>query len=569
MTFAPLPAGAVLRDRYRILETLGESRVATTYLAEVVDSGERCVVKELSVGRVIRTSTGAESFSGDFTKLIELFEREARVLANLSHAGVPRLLEHFTEEGDGSARLYMVQEFVAGRNLAELVEGGRHFSESEVVSIGRAVAEILAHLHALSPPLVHRDIKPSNVMLADDGTVHLIDFGAVKTTLEVDDLGGQTVVGTYGYMPLEQYEARALPASDVYALGATLLYLLSHKAPHELPRRGVRLDFQRHVNVSDGVAGVLERMVEPAAEDRYADGGEVRRALEDAARPASRPLARPTAPRDLVRVAVAAGVVAITGVVWLMMRLPVPAAAPPGAATGTETGAGRMAPVRPVDGVLAVDLYRDFRYVSRGWPMGRSVAQTGIGALRDRPREELSGPAFTGGPDRVLHGALPLGNGPDPLLAFVLARVDGTWELWVDGNNDEDMDNDGPPHFNEGSGTVMAAAVTVTVEVATDAGESFTHPYDLWVWFNPDDGSDAILGRFYGRNHWAGELEVDGVAYPATAFEMDHHDALYREAGLCVDLDLDGECQEARELFRDGEVVRFPLSSVRLSLRYP
>lgn len=577
MSAAPLPAGTLLRGRFEIVETLGQSRVATTYLAKDGRSKRRCVVKELSVSQVIRTSTGAESYSGDFTKLIELFEREARVLANLTHPGVPRLIDHFTVDEAGSARLYTVQELVAGKNLASLVEAGRHFSESEVVAIGRGVAGILAHLHALSPPLVHRDIKPSNIMLSDKGAVHLIDFGAVKTTLEQDDLGGQTVVGTFGYMPIEQYEARALPASDVYALGATLLYLLSHRAPQDLPRRGLKLAFRGHVNISDGLARILERMVEPAPGDRFVSGREVREALDrlgDARR-----WRVPSVPSRRVVAAAAALVAVLIGVAisWLSVAGPVPFAESPLAEPGTPAGGEpepeppeRPArPVRPAGGELVVSLYRDFRYRPEGFPMGRAVGSTGLGTLAAQPREALIPPRFGTPPSERHFGAFPLGNGQDRQVALVLALVGGTWELHVDQNNDEDLSNDGPPLFNQGTGKLMAASVDVEAEVVSEGGGPTLRPYRLWVWFDRAEERGPIEGRFYATSHYAGEIEVDRRTYSASAFEDSNPDALYRESGLCIDLDGDGECQEDREVFRDGDVVPFPGAPQTLRLRYP
>ncbi|MDP2957381.1 MAG: serine/threonine-protein kinase [Longimicrobiales bacterium] len=575
MPATPLPAGTLLRDRYEIVETLGQSRVATTYVAKDLRSRRSCVVKELSVSQVIRTSTGAESYSGDFTKLIELFEREARVLANLTHPGVPRLIDHFTEDEAGSARLYTVQERVGGKNLQSLVEGGRHFREDEVVAIGRAVASILAHLHALSPPLVHRDIKPSNIMLSDKGAVHLIDFGAVKTTLEQDDLGGQTVVGTFGFMPIEQYEARALPASDVYALGATLLFLLSHRAPHELPRRGVKLDFRRHVNVSDSLARILERMVEPAPEDRYASGREVREALDrvgDAPR-----WKTPSVPSRRVVAAAAALVAVLIGVAisWLSVAGPVPFAESPlaepraPAEPEPETPGRPPRPVRPVGGELVVNLYRDFRYRPEGFPMSRAVGSSGLGTLAAQPREALIPPRFGTPPSERHFGAFPLGNGQDREVAFVLALVGGTWELHVDQNNDEDLSDDGPPLFNQGTGKLMAASVDVEAEVVSEGGGPTLRPYRLWVWFDRAEERGPIEGRFYATSHYAGEIEVDRRTYSASAFEDSNPDALYRESGLCIDLDGDGKCQEDREVFRDGDVVPFPGAPQTLRSRYP
>ncbi len=200
----------VLRDRYELIATLGGGSGSTTYLALDSESAARCVVKELSVGEVVRGHRGAHSFdSDDFTKLIELFEREARVLAHLDHAGIPRFIDHFTESTDDT-RLYTVQEYVEGETLEALVASGRHFTEDEAIDLCRQVTEILGYLHGHSPPLIHRDIKPSNVILAADGTAHVVDFGSVRNVVGGDDLDGRTIVGTYGYMPIEQYEARAL-----------------------------------------------------------------------------------------------------------------------------------------------------------------------------------------------------------------------------------------------------------------------------------------------------------------------------------------------------------------------
>ncbi len=275
-----MTAGAVLRDRFRIDGTLGAGHSSTTYLAFDTESGVSCVVKELSVARAIDSSSEAQSYDpADFTKVVELFEREARILSHLAHPGVPRLIDHFTDESGGDTHLYTVQEHIEGQTLQALVEGGRHFSEAEARQFLRRTAEILDHLHQLSPPLVHRDIKPSNILIGPGDSVHLIDFGAVKTAMATDDLDGKTIVGTFGYMPIEQYEARALPASDIYALGGTMVYLLSHRAPHELPRQGLKLDFRSHVNVSGGFAELIARMMEPDWQDRHQSGGELLHAL--------------------------------------------------------------------------------------------------------------------------------------------------------------------------------------------------------------------------------------------------------------------------------------------------
>jgi serine/threonine protein kinase len=256
-----------LKDRYQIEAQLGQSELATTYLARDLTRHRPVVVKELALGRV------------EAEKTVELFEREAKVLARLKHPRIPRFIEFFSLDSTDDVRLYLVQEQVAGKNLAQLVKEGKHFSPREVIQLGIQLAGILEHLHALSPPVIHRDIKPSNVLLDSAGKAYLIDFGAVREILSPRD-GGRTVAGTYGYMPFEQFEGRAAPASDLYSLGATLLFLLSHKAPHQMEAEPGVLDFRPHLNVSEAFAEVLEKTVRPAWEDRYQSASELRAALE-------------------------------------------------------------------------------------------------------------------------------------------------------------------------------------------------------------------------------------------------------------------------------------------------
>ncbi len=272
--------GTLLKDRYRLESALSRGSAASTWRAVDVRTGEACVVKELSVGAAVREGSGAQSWDGDFTKVVELFEREARVLAHLDHPAIPRFIDHFRVEAEDDVRLYTVQELVEGDTLEALVGSGRHFTEKEAVEICRAVAATLGYLHDRSPPLVHRDVKPSNIIVAADGSVHLVDFGSVRNALEGDPHDGKTIVGTYGYMPMEQYEARAVPQSDFYALGMTLVFLLSHRDPTRITRTGLSLDFRPLVNVSERFASLIEWMIQPAPDDRPPRAARILAALD-------------------------------------------------------------------------------------------------------------------------------------------------------------------------------------------------------------------------------------------------------------------------------------------------
>jgi serine/threonine protein kinase len=149
------------------------------------------------------------------------------------------------------------------------VDKGWHSDESEVKLIAVQVLDILNYLHQLTPRVIHRDIKPQNIIRCPDGRVFLVDFGAVQEVYRNTLTRGGTFVGTLGYVPQEQFCGNVQPASDLYSLGATLLFLLTKRSPDELPVRRMKIDFRRYVKVSSEFADWLEKILEPAIEDRF------------------------------------------------------------------------------------------------------------------------------------------------------------------------------------------------------------------------------------------------------------------------------------------------------------
>lgn len=249
--------GDLLRERYCITDTLGRGGIGITYAAEDRQTGNLVAIKALSLRQ-----------TADW-KVIELFEREAKVLSQLNHPAIPDYLDYFQIDTPEDRRFYIVQKVAVGQSLQELVETGWHPTELEVREIAKQILEILVYLHQISPPVIHRDIKPQNIIRQSDGKVLLVDFGAVQDTYRHTMTGGSTVVGTYGYMAPEQFRGQAKPATDLYGLGATLLYLITHQSPAELPEKRLTLQFRPYVNVSEDFADWLEMMLEPAIEDRF------------------------------------------------------------------------------------------------------------------------------------------------------------------------------------------------------------------------------------------------------------------------------------------------------------
>jgi hypothetical protein len=219
-----LPASTLRDGRYVVIGVLGSGAQGSTLDAVDKLQGRPVAIKRFQV-------RGAKSW-----KDVELAEREARVLSSLSHPALPAYVEHFEEDGC----LYLVMEKIEGERLSDIRARGARFSRSDVVRFLREVGVALDYLHGRAPPVIHRDIKPSNVIRRPDGTYALVDFGAVRDFLKPE--GGSTVVGTFGYMAPEQFQSRAMPASDVYATAATALSMLTGREPEQLPHQGLSID---------------------------------------------------------------------------------------------------------------------------------------------------------------------------------------------------------------------------------------------------------------------------------------------------------------------------------------
>jgi len=161
----------------------------------------------------------------------------------------------------------LVQSYIEAKSLAEWVKSGRTFNQIEIKHIAKELLEILMYLHTQNPPVIHRDIKPSNILLANRsgnsvGQVYLVDFGSVQT-LAATEGSTITVVGTYGYMPPEQFGGRAVPASDLYSLGATLIYLVTGTHPADLPQEDLQIKFEPKIPLDLAFIDWLKWMTEP------------------------------------------------------------------------------------------------------------------------------------------------------------------------------------------------------------------------------------------------------------------------------------------------------------------
>ena len=268
----------LLRDRYRVTNSLGQGGFGATFLAqdEALPGEPSCVIKQL------RPSGTAPHV---LQMARELFEREAVTLGRIgNHPQVPRLLDYFEDR----EHFYLIQEYVHGSTIQQEVRREGVSSEAGVKQFLSEILPLLQYIH--SQKVIHRDIKPANLIRrAQDARLVLIDFGAVKNQVSQTAAmqSGQTAltayaIGTPGFAPPEQMAMRPVYGSDIYALGITCIYLMTGKSPKDLeynPATG-EVMWQHLVHMSDHFAQVLAKMMDVSVRNRYQSAEEVLRAME-------------------------------------------------------------------------------------------------------------------------------------------------------------------------------------------------------------------------------------------------------------------------------------------------
>ena len=267
-----LPAHTVLQGRYEVLSVQGIGGMGAVYRAR--DLRFSAVEKIVAVKEM--TNTAPDPRLRRIS--IQNFEREANILASVSHPAIPKIFDYFSEGN----RSYLVMEFIEGQNLENVLEERKQpFPQEEVVEWGLQICDVLAALHSHQPPVIFRDMKPGNLILRPDGRLMLIDFGIAKV-FEHGQRG--TMIGTEGYSPPEQYRGIADPRGDIYALGATLHHLLTGRDPRLEPpftfhERPIHLF---NPNVSKDLEAVIMKALAYDAQERYSSAVEFAAALSKA-----------------------------------------------------------------------------------------------------------------------------------------------------------------------------------------------------------------------------------------------------------------------------------------------
>jgi outer membrane protein assembly factor BamB/tRNA A-37 threonylcarbamoyl transferase component Bud32 len=270
-----LTSGVTLAKRYTIQDVVGVGGMGSVYRAR--DQHFPNVVKLVAVKEMINQAPDPLVRQ----TIVQNFEREANILATLSHPSIPRIYDYFTVED----RSYLVLEFVHGKDLEQIINEAPGFLPEES-ALGWAIelCDVLSFLHNHKPdPIIFRDMKPSNVMVNQHDHVILVDFGIART-FQSGQKG--TMIGTEGYSPPEQYRGEASTLADIYALGATLHHVLTRRDPRLEPPFSFGERPVRKINpsVSLELEAVISTALQYNPQDRFPSVEAMKEALIAAGR---------------------------------------------------------------------------------------------------------------------------------------------------------------------------------------------------------------------------------------------------------------------------------------------
>jgi eukaryotic-like serine/threonine-protein kinase len=267
-----LKAGTVLQNRYRVLDIRGVGGMSTVYKA-----------RDLRFTSVDRLCAVKEMFnSAEDAKLRQVrlanFQREASLLATLTHSSIPRIYDYFEQQGT----IYLVLELIHGEDLETLLSrNGAPFEQDKIIEWALVLCSVIAYLHNQQPePIIFRDLKPSNIMIrSEDDALMLVDFGIARSFAPQQK---GTMIGTEGYAPPEQYKGIADARGDIYALGATLHHLATGSDPRsETPFTfGQRPPRKLNPSLSPAFEELILRCVSYSPAERPQNAEDVRHILE-------------------------------------------------------------------------------------------------------------------------------------------------------------------------------------------------------------------------------------------------------------------------------------------------
>ena len=244
--------GSVIDGKYEILKEIGRGGMSIVYLAM-----DKRLNKQWAVKEIRKKGSGKND-----EIVVNSLLAEANLMKRLDHPALPRIVDII----DNGVTIYVVMDYIEGESLDKILNEYGAQPEERVVGWAKQLCDALSYLHSQKPPIIYRDMKPANVMLKPEGNIKIIDFGIAREYKE-QNLADTTVLGTKGYAPPEQYSGQTDARSDIFALGMTMHHLLTGVDP----RSGEAYAPVRQWNpeLSEGIEIIIDRCVEPAAENRY------------------------------------------------------------------------------------------------------------------------------------------------------------------------------------------------------------------------------------------------------------------------------------------------------------
>jgi len=264
--------GQLIKERYEIVELLGEGGMAFVYKAKDMQLKRMVAIKTLKPNYVEQTT------------FVERFKREAQTAANLNHPNIVQIFDWGIEEEP-----YFVMEYIEGNTLTSIISNRKSISLSDVLFIGAQVANGLQAAH--SQGLVHRDIKPGNIMITPGGKVKVTDFGIVSIQSEESDITKTgSILGTASYISPEQAQGKAVSVgSDLYSLGTVLYELIAGNPPFEaespiatatkhLTEKPEKLSKYRK-DLPKGIENAILKLLHKTPKDRFKSAEDLRAVL--------------------------------------------------------------------------------------------------------------------------------------------------------------------------------------------------------------------------------------------------------------------------------------------------
>ncbi len=244
--------GTVIDGKYEILKEIGRGGMSIVYLAM-----DKRLNKQWAVKEIRKKGSGKND-----EVVVNSLLAEANLMKRLDHPALPRIVDII----DNGVTIYVVMDYIEGESLDKILNEYGAQPEETVITWAKQLCDALSYLHSQKPPIIYRDMKPANVMLKPEGNIKIIDFGIAREYKE-QNLADTTVLGTKGYAPPEQYSGQTDPRSDIFALGMTMHHLLTGIDP----RNGDAYSSVRQWNpeLSEGIEAIIDKCVQPAAENRY------------------------------------------------------------------------------------------------------------------------------------------------------------------------------------------------------------------------------------------------------------------------------------------------------------